>query len=208
MIELDIKFKDFLGKDISEKFAFHLDYPTITAMEMEHPEGIVAYWKSVIATEQPMAILDLLRDLMIRAVGRRSEDGRRFVQNDEIRDDFQYTGAYSALFIQLATNEINAIEFMNGMMPADLHEKSAAITANKGEPGHQAATEMVSNMDQQTKARLDSVISAPEKKHIHQYTHDEFMTMSDAEFASLAKMNKGSLPQTFLVAGMQRITRD
>ena len=53
----------------------------------------------------------------LKSYGEKSLDGRKFVKNDEVRDNFQQTEAYSALFMELATNADAAAEFVNGIIP-------------------------------------------------------------------------------------------
>ena len=60
---------------------------------------------------------DIFKDLIIRAYGVKSLDGKRFIKNDEVRDEFVQSEAYSELFMELATNAESASEFINGIIP-------------------------------------------------------------------------------------------
>ena len=51
------------------------------------------------------------------AAGEKSLDGRRFIKNDDIREAFSQTEAYSQLFMELATDAKAASEFVNGVIP-------------------------------------------------------------------------------------------
>ena len=48
--------------------------------------------------------------------GEKSPDGRRFVKNQEVRDAFAQTNAYSDLFMELATDAKAAAAFVNGVI--------------------------------------------------------------------------------------------
>ena len=48
----------------------------------------------------------------------KSDDGRRFIKNQEVRDAFAQTEAYSDLFMELATDSKFAAEFVAGVIPA------------------------------------------------------------------------------------------
>lgn len=48
--------------------------------------------------------------------GEKSPDGKRFVKNQEIRDAFAQTNAYSDLFMELATDAKAAAAFVNGVI--------------------------------------------------------------------------------------------
>ena len=49
--------------------------------------------------------------------GEKSPDGKRFIKNQELRDAFAQTEAYSDLFMELATDAEAAARFINGIVP-------------------------------------------------------------------------------------------
>ena len=56
---------------------------------------------------------------MLKAYGKKSDDGRRFIKTPEISEEFAQTEAYSDLFMLLATNAEEAAKFVNGIVPQD-----------------------------------------------------------------------------------------
>ena len=48
----------------------------------------------------------------------RVKSGRRFIKNDEVREAFSQTEAYSDIFMELATNADAAAAFVNGIIPS------------------------------------------------------------------------------------------
>lgn len=212
MIEIPIKFKNFDGKEVTETWNFHLSYPEIAELETMYPEGFVEHFRDLIRDEKNMnSIFEFLKLLMMKSVGRRvGENGRRFLKDDDTRADFDQSGAYSALFIMLATGELLPENFFNGIMPHDLHEKANAmkksLTSEKVEG-------ILDNLDEAGRKRFESVMAAddtskPREKKLEEFTHAELLEMSSEEFAALSRKHKNNLPQNFLVAGMQRLTRD
>ena len=77
------------------------------------------------------AIVGIFKDLILKAYGEKSVDGRRFIKNDEIRQAFAQTEAYSKLFMELATNADEAVKFVNGLIPASLRDKTASAVPAK-----------------------------------------------------------------------------
>ena len=71
-------------------------------------------------------IIETFKDIILRAYGEKSPDGRRFIKNQEVRDAFAQTEAYSNLFMELATDAKAASEFVNGIVPPK---------TEKGSPG-------------------------------------------------------------------------
>ncbi len=201
MIEIPISYKNFDNKEITEIYNFHLSYPEIAELETKYPEGFVEHFKKLIKNNNDIgSVLEFLKLLMMQSVGRRmGENGRRFVKDDDVRADFEQTGAYSALFIALATGEMPPEKFFNGIMPEDLHEKAAAMKKNMTpELTEKISSDMLLEKDFTPKR---------EKPTLHQYTREELLEMSDEEFAALSRKHKNSLPQHFLVVGMERLTR-
>ena len=58
---------------------------------------------------------------IMKAYGEKSPDGRHFMKEDEngrpLANKFKQTLAYSQLFMELATNDKAAAEFVNGIIP-------------------------------------------------------------------------------------------
>ena len=79
--------------------------------------------QKVVNAQDAPAIIKIFKDLILKAYGEKSADGKRFIKNDELRDAFSQTEAYSQLFMELATDSDAAAKFVNGIMPADVSEK-------------------------------------------------------------------------------------
>lgn len=94
-----------------------------------------AFLQKIIAEEDVRKLVELFKDVIIRAYGEKSVDGKYFVKTDEngrrLADKFAQTEAYSELFCELATDDKAAAEFINGIIPQALAEEvSAEIAAN------------------------------------------------------------------------------
>jgi hypothetical protein len=66
--------------------------------------------------------------------GKKSMDGKRFIKNATMREEFESSEAYSTLFMELVTVTDSAIEFMNGIIPADMAVEAAEVVTPKVEP--------------------------------------------------------------------------
>jgi hypothetical protein len=84
-----------------------------------------------ISQEQDVAkIIELMKDIIKRSYGIKSDDGKRFIKNDDILADFMQSEAYSELFMELATDANAASEFINGILPKGLVEEAKKLEAN------------------------------------------------------------------------------
>ena len=120
MFVKEIKYTDYNGVDRSEKFYFNLNKSELTEMDLTTAGGMKSFIDRITNTQDQAELIKLFKELILKAYGVKSDDGKRFIKNDEIRDSFSQTMAYDTYFMLLATNEKEAIKFVNGIMPADL----------------------------------------------------------------------------------------
>ncbi len=48
------------------------------------------------------------------AYGQKSDDGKRFIKSEQLREEFSQTAAYSTLFMELAMDDNAAVIFLEG----------------------------------------------------------------------------------------------
>ena len=128
MIAKTIKYKDYNGVDREEKFFFNLTQAEITEMEMSVDGGLAETIKRVIDAKSQPEIIKIFKKLILKAYGEKSVDGKRFRKVDDeghpLSVAFSETEAYSNLFMELATDDEKAAEFVNGIMPHNIDKKA------------------------------------------------------------------------------------
>lgn len=122
MLKRNITYEDFNGKTITETFYFNLSKAELVEMEYNYKNGFAAEIEAISKAEDNKSLIAIFKDLILRAYGEKSEDGKRFVKNDELREQFSQTAAYSELFMELATNDKAASDFISGIIPKDMSE--------------------------------------------------------------------------------------
>ena len=126
MIAKTIKYKDFNGVEREEKFFFNLTKAEITEMELSTSGGLAECIKQIVEAQDTPQIIKIFKDLVLKAYGEKSLDGKRFRKVDDngvpLSVAFSETEAYSNLFMELATDDVKAAEFVNGIMPAEASE--------------------------------------------------------------------------------------
>lgn len=128
MLKKTITYEDFNGEEVSEDFFFHLSKAELVEMEVSHEGGLSESLQRIIAAEDGKAIIAEFKEIILGSYGKRSEDGKRFVKNATIREEFESSEAYSALFMELVTDAESAVEFINGIIPQGLDVEAAKIT--------------------------------------------------------------------------------
>ena len=129
MLKKNITYVDYNGNERTEDFYFNLSKAEIMEMEMSTTGGLAEMIQRIVAAQDAPAIIKIFKELVLKAYGQKSADGKRFIKSKELSDEFAQTEAYSQLFMELATNADAAAEFVNGIVPADMAKQAAALPA-------------------------------------------------------------------------------
>jgi len=127
VLKKTITYEDFNGETVSEDFFFHLSKAELVELELSHEGGLSAALERIIAAEDGKSIIAEFKNIILSSYGVRSEDGRRFVKNQTLRDEFESTEAYSTLFMELVTDTDAAVVFVNNVIPAGMAEEAAKL---------------------------------------------------------------------------------
>lgn len=127
MLKKTITYRDYNDVERTEDFYFNLTKAEIMEMELGTTGGFTEMVQKIIDTQDIPQIAKIFKDLVLKAYGEKSPDGRRFIKNDEIRDGFAQTEAYSDLFMELSTNPGAASAFINGIIPDNIEGPKNAV---------------------------------------------------------------------------------
>lgn len=117
MFKHTIKYTDYNGQERSEQFYFNLSKAELMEMELSTQAGVEEMIRVLIATNDNAKIVKVFKDLILKSYGIKSEDGRRFIKSDELRNQFEQSEAYSEFFMQMVANEDNLqTKFINGVI--------------------------------------------------------------------------------------------
>lgn len=134
MVKKTITYTDFNGNKRTETFCFHMSQAETIEFECSESGGITKLIQKILATQDNVKLIDIFKDLIRRSYGEISPDGRRFCKTDEnghpLFKQFEETEAYSILFMELASNEKEAAEFIKGIIP-DLSSDASPAPASK-----------------------------------------------------------------------------
>ncbi len=117
MIKKTITYTDFNDVERSEDFYFNLTKAEAMEMELTTTGGLAESINKIIAAQDVPSIVKVFKDIILKAYGEKSADGKRFIKSDELSTAFSQTNAYSELFTELATNADSAAAFVNGIIP-------------------------------------------------------------------------------------------
>lgn len=117
MLKKTITYTDYDGNKRTEDFYFNLSKAEVAEMEMSAEGGLTKTLEKIVAEQDGKRIIEIFKDLILKAYGEKSLDGKRFVKSKELSEAFSQTEAYSELFMELAMNAEASAAFVNGIIP-------------------------------------------------------------------------------------------
>lgn len=118
MIKKTVTYTDFNGNQRTEDCYFHFSEPEILDMETSTEEGyFTTTIREIIDAKDGLKLSVHMKDIMLKAYGIKSPDGKRFIKSKEISEEFAQTEAFSTIFMELITDDKAAADFVNVLVP-------------------------------------------------------------------------------------------
>lgn len=126
MYKITKTYIDYNGDERTEEFWFNLSKSELIEMAYSVDGGLEVALEKIIRENDKNKIIGFFKDLVLKAYGEKSADGRRFMKSAELSKAFSETPAYSDIFMDLAINANAASAFVNGIMPSSLAKEIEA----------------------------------------------------------------------------------
>lgn len=128
MLKKTITYTDYNSVERTEDFYFNLTKAEIMEMEMTTAGGMGEMIQRIVDAQDVPEIVKIFKQMILKAYGKKSPDGKRFIKSPELSEEFAQTEAYSQLFMELATDSDAAAKFVNGVIPAEVAAQAAQAT--------------------------------------------------------------------------------
>lgn len=132
MLKKTVTYTDYNGTERTEDFYFNLSKAEVIEMETTTAGGYANMLENIIKAQDLPSIVSIFKELVLKAYGQKSPDGKRFIKSEELSTEFSQTEAYTNIFMELAMDADAASKFVNGIIPADLDkivaDKPALVT--------------------------------------------------------------------------------
>lgn len=135
MLKRNITYVNYEGEKVTEVFYFNLSSTELMELQVSHEGGLGGFLQRIIESNNNKKVVEEFKQIILLAYGVRSEDGKRFIKNDQVREEFTQTAAFDALFMELATSDTAAADFINGVVPQEMREAIAANAEVSKIPG-------------------------------------------------------------------------
>lgn len=98
MLKQKVQYEDFDGATQVETLYFNLNRMELIVLQSRYgKEDMAAYIDKLVEDKDIEKVYEILNDIVLSAYGLRSEDGKRFIKNETIREEFKQSLAYEAL---------------------------------------------------------------------------------------------------------------
>lgn len=131
MLKKTITYEDYNGEKQTEDFYFNLNKAELAEMNFSVEGGLEVRIRRIMNERDTRAIMEMLKSLILKAYGKKSDDGKRFIKTQELRDEFEQSEAYSELMMEFFNDATKASQFITGIMPKELQAEAAKIQASQ-----------------------------------------------------------------------------
>lgn len=129
MLKKVITYTDYNGIERTEPFYFNLSKAELMEMELGVTGGMTEMLDKIIAAKDAPSLMKTFKEMIMKAYGVKSDDGKRLIKSEELSIAFTQTEAYSVLFMELITDDKAAADFVNGIIPNEIQAEVATQTA-------------------------------------------------------------------------------
>ena len=133
MLIKKITYTDFFGKERTEEFRFNLSKGEISRDLIKTEGSLVNKLQAIVDAKNNTDVMNVFEKLIEKSYGEISEDGRRFMKEDDngrpLFNKFRQTPAYDILYMELISDEKKAVAFFKGILDPELQKEVAAAQA-------------------------------------------------------------------------------
>jgi hypothetical protein len=133
VIKKTITYDNYNDESVTEDFYFSISKLEAIELEMEFEGGLEGHLGKLQETENGKDAYYLFKDVVLKAYGKKSLDGKRFIKDEESTKAFEQSNALGELIWGFLTNPTEGAQFIEGCLPAKLVAEAKA-SATKGEP--------------------------------------------------------------------------
>ena len=130
MLKKTIEYTDYNGTVRKEDFYFNINEAELAELELGIAGGMSDMLTRIINSREDTEIVKVFKELILKAYGEKSPDGKYFEKSEEISKKFTSTEAYSKLFMELATNSDAAAKFVKAILPTNAESTDLTVAGN------------------------------------------------------------------------------
>lgn len=123
MFKYEAIYENYFGETRQETVCFQLSRPEIMGLAVELPGGFESGASKLIESHDERAMYANFQNVIAKAYGEISQDGRRFVKSPELSKAFMETPIYEQIFDKMISDPEFLKKFISEIVPADNKEE-------------------------------------------------------------------------------------
>lgn len=132
MYKKTITYTDYFDVERTEDFYFNLSESELMQLQLSTQRGFYNEMQALVDSHDGPKIMSVFNQIILKAYGEKSKDGRQFIKSPEISKAFSETPAYDKFFMEIIEDPKTASEFINGIVPSKMRlsgDETAKIIA-------------------------------------------------------------------------------
>lgn len=201
MLKQTITYEDFNGEEQTDTLFFNLTKAEMMDLFDIKPQ-LEAWVEKTSGPQRELSVseirefLGIIKYLVEKSYGVKSDDGKRFVKTPELFQEFQQSAAYDTFLFSLFEKIENATGFMVNIMPKGIISEAEIAAAVQGAPAPTLSSVPSPSEDEK-----------PAERKLEDYSHDELVALPQAEFDRLAGTNPKSWSRDTMLVAFERKNR-
>ena len=116
MLKQRVKYEGFDGELIEEDLYFKLTRMDLIELNDRYEsKDMAAYMDKIVKEKNIKELYKVLKDIVLMAYGVKSEDGKRFIKNQTVKDEFAESLAFSQLIEDFHETDTAMSDFVTGI---------------------------------------------------------------------------------------------
>ena len=137
MLKKSITYTDYNDVERTEDYYFNLNKAELMEMEASEAGGLSGMLERIVETKDIPALSKTFKDIILKAYGEKSADGKHFIKYDDngvrLANRFAQTEAYSVLYVELLSDSgAPFVDFVNKIIPEDMRKEIEKANAEAG----------------------------------------------------------------------------
>lgn len=127
MITREITYTDYNGDEQTEKYYFDLTVPEMLELSFSSAGDIQSTLERLSNSRKVGEIFQIIQTLIFKSVGVKSDDGKRFIKNEEVLNDFKQSRGYESFLMKMMQDTDYASKFIEQLIPQDRIQQIAGV---------------------------------------------------------------------------------
>ena len=134
MLTKTITYTDYNGVEKTEDFRFNLSKLEMLDLSLSmsdtDEENVRTKMEKYLDEKNYKPVIEILKKLVLKAYGVKSEDGKRFEKSEELSTAFSQHPAFEVLIFEMMQNPEVASNFMINLIPSELQSEVKTAIEN------------------------------------------------------------------------------